>query len=90
MEDRIGGNRPDFGGKAEFVPAAAVLVGVCVFWLAGLLGGLAVLHSPGASMISVLVWLYIMLAAVALSVVAAALSIFDITRRLKRRRQGLE
>lgn len=89
MEDRIGGNRTDFGGKAEFVPAAAVLVGVGVFWLAGFLGGLAVLHSP-AGMISVLMWLYIMLAAVALSVVAAALAIFDISRRLKRRRRGWE
>lgn len=86
MKDRVGGQRPGFGGRGQYLPAAIVLFGVCVFWIVGILGGLRVLHSPEPAL-SVLIWLYVMLAAVALSIVAAALAIIDISRRLRRRRR---
>ncbi|WP_155852786.1 hypothetical protein [Arthrobacter sp. H14] len=86
MKDRVGGQRSGFGGRRQYLPAAIVLVGVSMFWIVGILGGLRVLHSPEPAL-TVLIWLYVMLAAVALSIVAAALAIIDITRRLRRHRQ---
>lgn len=82
MRDKEDGNR--LNGRRQYLPAGIVLLGVSVFWVVGIFGGLRVLHSPVAPL-SVLIWLYVMLAAVALSAVAAALAITDISRRFRRR-----
>ncbi len=84
MRDRVGGNWPGLDGRLQYLPAGIVLLGVSVFWFVGILGGLAVLRSP-APALSVLIWLYVMLAAVALSVIAAALAMLDIAVRYRRR-----
>lgn len=84
MKDRVGGNWPGLDGRLQYLPAAIVLLGVSVFWFVGILGGLRVLYSP-APALSMLIWLYIMLAAVGLSVIAAALAMLDIAVRHRRR-----
>jgi hypothetical protein len=65
----------------DLAPPLAVLGGVAVFWAAGLSGLLRVLRDPG-SPVSTLVWLYLMLAAVALTVVCAGAAVINLRRRM--------
>lgn len=68
----------------EYVPALTVIFLVAVFWTAGALGWLSVLTVSG-SPLAVLVWMYVMLAAVAASIILGGAAIFDLVRRTRRR-----
>ncbi|MDQ0733560.1 hypothetical protein [Arthrobacter agilis] len=66
--------------------AAYALIGVGIFWAVGLFGGLRILHSASSPM-TTLVVLYVMLAAVALSLVIAAAAVAELGRQAAQRRR---
>ncbi|WP_146065716.1 hypothetical protein [Arthrobacter pityocampae] len=66
--------------------AAYALAGVGVFWAVGLFGGLRILHSASSPM-TTLVVLYVMLAAVALSLVVAAAAVAELGRQAAEKRR---
>lgn len=68
----------------ECAPAVIVLLAVAVFWIGGTLEWFEMLTVPGNAVGSV-VWLYLMLAAVAGSIVLGGGAVVDLARRMNRR-----
>lgn len=68
----------------DCAPAVIVLLAVAVFWIGGSLEWFEMLSVPENAVGSV-VWLYLMLAAVAGSIVLGGGAVVDLTRRLNRR-----
>jgi uncharacterized membrane protein len=68
------------------IPAAVALGAVLLFWLIGALGGLGLLHEAQSPM-AMLAGLYLMLVLLAVSIVIAALSVLDLSRRAAARRR---
>lgn len=70
------------------MPAYVALLAVAVFWVAGGVGALDLLHDASSPM-AMLTGLYLMLALVAVSIIITVLAAMDLTRRAadtKRRR----
>ncbi|MCU1632969.1 MAG: hypothetical protein JWM61_1621 [Micrococcaceae bacterium] len=74
-----------FKDNRETLPASAALLGVAVFWVVGAVGGIGYLHNANSPM-AILTGLYVMLAAVAVSIIITILAVMDLTRRLSRQR----
>ncbi|MHA7190758.1 hypothetical protein ACX80N_10750 [Arthrobacter sp. MDT2-16] len=72
----------DNGGA---LPSIAALVGVALFWVVGAVGGIGFLRDASSPM-AMLAGLYVMLAAVAVSIIIAILALTDLTRRYSRPR----
>ncbi len=68
----------------EYIPALIVLTVVAAFWVGASLGWFAVLKVPDSPVGNVL-WMYLMLAAVAASVVFGGGALADLARRVNRR-----
>ncbi|MBM7779892.1 hypothetical protein [Arthrobacter tumbae] len=68
----------------DCVPAVIVLIAVAGFWIGGSLEWFEMLSVPENAVGSV-VWLYLMLAAVAGSVVLGGGAVVDLARRINRR-----
>lgn len=68
----------------DCAPAVVVLVAVAVFWIGGSLEWFEMLRVPENAVGNV-VWLYLMLAAVAGSIVLGGGAVVDLSRRLNRR-----
>lgn len=68
----------------DCAPAVVVLLGVTVFWIGGSLEWFEMLRIPENAVGSV-VWLYLMLAAVAGSIILGGGAVVDLARRLNRR-----
>ena len=68
----------------DCVPAVIVLLAVATFWIGGSLEWFEMLSVPENAVGSV-VWLYLMLAAVAGSIVLGGGAVVDLARRLNRR-----
>lgn len=66
------------------LPSIIALLGVAVFWVVGAVGGIGFLREASSPM-AMLAGLYVMLAAVAVSIIIATLALTDVTRRLSRR-----
>ncbi|MFH5878713.1 hypothetical protein [Arthrobacter sp. NA-172] len=72
--------------RSEYFPAAAVLVGVILFWTIGLLGGLSWL-SGGQPPLAILTWMIFIYGVVVLSPLAGIIAAVDLVRRWLRNRQ---
>lgn len=70
----------------EYFPAAAVLSGVVLFWVLGLLGGLSLL-STRQTPVTTLTWLLFVYAVAVLSPLAGLVAAIDLVRRWLRNRQ---
>lgn len=68
----------------ECAPALLVLLAVVAFWIGGSLEWFQLLSVPENAVGSV-IWLYLMLAAVAGSIVLAGGAVADLARRMRRR-----
>lgn len=68
----------------DCAPAVIVLLGVAVFWIGGSLEWFEMLSVPENAVGSV-VWLYLILAAVAGSIVLGGGAVVDLARRMNRR-----
>jgi hypothetical protein len=68
----------------DCIPAVIVLLAVAAFWIGGSLEWFAMLSVPDNAVGSV-VWLYLMLAAVAGSIVLGGGAVVDLARRLNSR-----
>lgn len=66
----------------QYAPALSALAVVGLFWMAGALGWLKVLRESD-SPLQMLIWLYVMLAAVIGSIVIGSLAFMDLQRRFK-------
>ncbi|MEG9247821.1 hypothetical protein V6S67_06975 [Arthrobacter sp. Soc17.1.1.1] len=69
------------------LPSIVALAGVALFWVVGAVGGIGFLHDASSPM-AMLTGLYVMLAAVAVSIIIATLALTDLTRRYSRPRSG--
>ena len=67
------------------MPSLIALVGLAVFWAVGAVGGIGFLADASSPM-AMLTGLYMMLAAVAVSVIIATLALTDLSRRVLRQR----
>lgn len=67
------------------LPSMIALLGVAAFWLVGVVGGIGYLADARSSM-AMLTGLYVMLAAVAVSVIIAILALNDLLKRYSRPR----
>lgn len=74
-----------FTDHRDALPSMMALVGVAVFWVIGAVGGISYLHAASSPM-AMLIGLYVMLGAVAVSIIIATLGITDLTRRFSRQR----
>ncbi|MCZ2404873.1 hypothetical protein IV498_17270 [Paenarthrobacter sp. Z7-10] len=74
------------GRYRQYYPSLIVLGVVAVFWIVGAMGGLGFL-SAGRAPLETLLWLYLVLALITLSVIAVAAAMVDLVRR--GRREGL-
>lgn len=68
----------------DCAPALIVLVAVAAFWIGGSLEWFEMLRVP-ANAVGSVVWLYLMLAAVAGSIVLGGGAVVDLARRLNRK-----
>jgi hypothetical protein len=82
------------GGRArwiarhrETIPSLGALTGVAMFWSVGLVGGISYLHGASSPM-AMLGGLYIMLAAVALSIVVTTAALSRLAHHFSRQRLG--
>ncbi|NJC22589.1 hypothetical protein BJ994_001665 [Arthrobacter pigmenti] len=69
----------------DCAPALLVLLAVAIFWVGGSLEWFEMLSVPQNAVGSV-IWLYLMLAAVAGSIVLGGGAVVDLARRMNRRR----
>ncbi len=67
------------------LPSVVALLGVAVFWIVGAVSGIGYLRDVSSPM-AMLTGLYLMLAAVAASIVVAVLALTDLARRFSRQR----
>ncbi len=67
------------------VPSLVALLGVALFWVVGAVGGIGFLRDASSPM-TMLTGLYVMLAAVAVSIIISTLALTDLTRRYSRPR----
>lgn len=72
----------------DSIPSLIALLGVAVFWAIGAIGGISYLHNA-SSPISMLSGLYIMLAAVALSIIITTLALNYLIQHFSRQRTQL-
>lgn len=63
------------------------LLGVAVFWAVGVVGGIGFLREASSPLV-MLAGLYVMLSAVAASIIVATLSLTELARRFSRHRPG--
>lgn len=71
--------------RKEFIPGAAVLGGVLLFWAAAVLGNLSFLSAPKPPL-ATLAWLIFVYAAVAITPIVGGLAAADLVRRWQRNR----
>lgn len=71
--------------RREFVPGAAVLGGVLLFWAAAVLGNLSFLSAPKPPL-ATFAWLIFVYAAVAITPIVGGLAAADLLRRWQRNR----
>ena len=76
-----------FRNNRGAVPSIVALSGVALFWVVGMVGGIGFLRDASSPM-TMLTGLYLMLAAVAVSIIIATLALTDLTRRYARPRTG--
>jgi heme/copper-type cytochrome/quinol oxidase subunit 2 len=71
--------------RKEFIPGAAVLGGVLLFWAVAVLGNLSFLSAPKPPL-ATLAWLIFVYAAVAITPIVGGLAVADLVRRWQRNR----
>ncbi|WP_309108008.1 hypothetical protein [Arthrobacter sp.] len=69
--------------RKEFIPGAAVLGGVLLFWAAAVLGNLSFLSAPKPPL-ATLAWLIFVYSAVAITPIVGGLAAADLVRRWQR------
>ncbi|THJ67478.1 hypothetical protein E8P82_05115 [Arthrobacter echini] len=69
------------------LPSVLALLGVAVFWVVGAFGGISFLHDATSPM-AMLTGLYLMLVAVAASIIVAVLALTDLVRRFSGQRMA--
>jgi hypothetical protein len=74
--------------RNQYFPAGAVLAGVILFWLVGVLGGLSLLHNNQPPL-TTLTWLLFVYTAAVLTPLAGLLAALDLFRRWRRNRAGV-
>ncbi|MGK3648753.1 hypothetical protein [Pseudarthrobacter enclensis] len=74
--------------RNQYFPAGAVLAGVVLFWLVGVLGGLSLLHNNQPPL-TTLTWLLFVYTAAVLTPLAGLLAALDLFRRWRRNRAGV-
>ncbi len=83
----IGSRRPTlwFSEHGGAVPSLVALIVVAVFWAVGLIGGISYLHDVSSPMV-MLTGLYVMLVAVALSIIITTAALSQLARHFTRPR----
>ncbi len=72
-------------GNRVALPSLIALAGVAAFWAVGVIGGISFLTNA-SSLMTTLTGLYVMLAAVAVSIIITTLALTDLARRFSRQR----